>query len=152
MPLASDFAHPGLAALERLKRIVEAVRDTPDGEWFDAVLTRYVAGAPAGVRLDEAVGVAVALGGVPWWTEQRRATREAAIRELAATFTGPPWCRAQAVADALRYYQSTGWRHDKARGGPWTSDPRRKLMFEIFAVDERPPPTGVRRIYDIITA
>jgi hypothetical protein len=141
-----------LAALERLRRIAEAVQGTPDGEWFGPVLTRYVAGAADGVKLDEAIGVAVPLGGVPWWTERRRAEREAAMRELAAAFAGPPWSRAQAVADALRRYRSTGWRHDKARGEPWTSDPRRKLMFAVFAADERPPPTGVRRNHDIITA
>jgi hypothetical protein len=78
-----EAAHAGLAALERLRRIVESVRDTDDGKWLDAVLTRYIAGASPGVKLDEAIGVAVPLDGVPWWTERRRAERDAAIRELA---------------------------------------------------------------------
>jgi hypothetical protein len=147
-----DLAHPGLAAMARLRRVAEAVQDTPDGQWFSAVVERYIEGAPAGVKLDEAFGVAVPLGGVPWWTEQRRAERDDAIRELAATFAGPPRSRAQAVADELRRYQSTGWRHEQARGEPRTNDPRRKLMFAIFSADERPPPTGYRRIYDIIEA
>jgi hypothetical protein len=148
----ADTAHAGLAALERLRHIAETVQDTADGEWFALALGRYTTGAADGVKLEEVFGLAVSQGGVPWWLARRRAERDRLLRELAGIFTGPAWSRAQAVADALRRYQSTAWRHDKARGGPLTSDPRRKMMFDIFAADERPPPTGVRRIYDIVSA
>jgi hypothetical protein len=152
-----DLARPGLAAAERLRRIATASEageplDAGDAGWLAAGLNLYLEGAPDGLKLEEALEVAVPLGGVPWWTEQRRAERDAAIRELAATFAGPPWSRAQAVADGLRRYQTAGWRHDRTRGEPWPNDQRRRLMFAIFSADERPPPTGLRRIYDIIAS
>jgi hypothetical protein len=147
-----DLAHRGVAAMERLRRLAEAVQGSgADGQWFATALAHYSENAADGVKLEEALGLAAPLGGTPWWTEQRRAERDDAIRRLAGTFAGPPWSRAQAVADALRRYQSAGWRHDKSRGGAMTNDSRRELMFAIFSADERPPPTGVRRIYDIIS-
>jgi hypothetical protein len=48
-----ESAHAGLATLERLRRVVEAVQDTEDGEWLAAALDVYEANAPAGARLDE---------------------------------------------------------------------------------------------------
>jgi hypothetical protein len=156
MPPPPDLAaHLGLAAAERMRRIVAAAEageppDAADLGWLARGLGRYLAGAPAGLRVEEALGLAVLPGGSPWWAEQRRAGRDRLLRELAGTFPGPPWSRAQAVADALRRYRSTPWRHDKMRGGPLTSDQRRKIMFAIFSTDEDPP-TGTRRVYDIIT-
>jgi hypothetical protein len=33
-----DLAHPGLAAVGRLRRLAEAVQGCPDGEWFALAL------------------------------------------------------------------------------------------------------------------
>jgi hypothetical protein len=110
----------------------------------------YLDGASAGVKLD-AFGVAVPPGGSPWWAEQRRAERDAAIRALAATFPGSASAWALATAEALRRYDSVGWRLDRRRGGPRGGDPRRRLLFAIFAADPDPP-TSMRRIYNIIVA
>jgi hypothetical protein len=152
MALSPEAAHPGLAAMERLRRIVEAVRDTDDGEWLNAALDRYELRAPSGARFDETLKLAPGPGQQPWWSARRRAERDRLIRELADTYSGPPWSRAQVVADELRRYETTAWRHDKARGGPLTSDLRRKLLFAIFSADDRPPPTGTGRVYAIVTA
>jgi hypothetical protein len=38
MPLSSDLAHPGLAAVERLQRLAVEVQGTPDGRWFVAAV------------------------------------------------------------------------------------------------------------------
>ena len=152
-----DLAHIGLAAAERLRRVREALAAgqapaATDAGWLAHGLAVYLDGAPAGVKLEAALGLAVPPGGSPWWSERRRAERDRLIGELAATFPGPPWSRAQAAADALRRYRCTGWRHDRARGEPLTSDPRRKLLFAVFCADDRPPPTGTGRVYAIITA
>jgi hypothetical protein len=128
------------------------VRDTDDGTWLAEALEVYETTAPTGARFDETLKLAPGPGQQPWWSARRRAERDRLIRELAATYSAPPWSRAQLVADELRRYQSTGWRHDKARGGPVTSDLRRQLLFAVFYADDRPPPTGTGRIYAIITA
>jgi hypothetical protein len=141
--------HVGVASMARLLRIAEAVRGTPDGEWFGKVVGRYAAQAAEGVRIDEVLRLAVPPGGVPWWTERRRAERDARIRELAAGFAGSPTSRALAAAEAMRRYQSAGWRHDKARGGPLTPGARRKTLFAIFCADGDPP-LSMRRVYDIV--
>jgi hypothetical protein len=145
-----EVAHADLEAVERLGRIAAALRGTPDGDWFDAVFGRYVAGAAAGLKFDEAVGLARRPGEEPWWPKLKRAERDDAIRRLATTFPGAPSARALAAAEAIRGYAGVGWRHDRARGAPLTSDARRQLLFTIFKADEDPP-TSMRRIYDILS-
>jgi hypothetical protein len=154
MPAPPDVAHAGLAAIDRLQRIAAAARagepmEAADAGWLADGLGRYLTGAAVGVRLDDALSLAVPPGGEPWWSAQRRAARDDAIRRLAATFSGPPTSRALAAAEAIRRYGATGWRHDRARGGPLTPDVRRKSLFELFTADEDPP-TSMRRIYDIV--
>jgi hypothetical protein len=144
-----DPVHPGVAALERLRRIAEAVRDTDDGRWLATVLGAYEACAPDGARLDETCRLVPGPGQQPWWSARRRAERDSAIRELAATFTGSASARSLAAAEAIRRYEGAGWRHDRARGGPQTSDARRRLLFAIFSADEDPP-KSMRRVYDIV--
>ena len=142
--------------MERLRRIAERgltgePLDPVDAEWLAEALEVYETTAPAGARFDETLKLTPGPGQQPWWSARRRAERDRLIRELAATYSAPPWSRAQLVADELRRYQSAAWRHDKARGGPLTSDLRRKLLFAVFQADDRPP-TGTGRIYTIITA
>jgi hypothetical protein len=155
-PPPPDAGHAGLAAAERMRRVRDALGagellDATDAGWLARGLERYLTGAAAGVKLEDALGVAVPPGGSPWWSERRRAERDAAIRELAVTFPGSTSARALATAEALRRYGSAAWRLDHARGGPLGGDARRKLLFAVFAADEDPP-TGTRRVYDIITA
>jgi hypothetical protein len=85
-----------LAAVERLKRIAAAARagealDADDAIWLSRGLGRYLTAAPAGSRLEDALGLATPPGGSPWWSAQRRAERDARIRELAGTRTGPAY-------------------------------------------------------------
>ena len=146
-----EAANAGLAALERLRRIVEAVRGTDDGAWLATVLDVHEANAPAGARFDETIRLAPGPGQQPWWSAQRRAERDAAIKQLADTFLGPPTSRALAAAEEIRRHAGTGWRHDRVRGGPLTSDVRRGLLYAILTIDEAPP-MSMRRVYDIALA
>jgi hypothetical protein len=151
-----DLTHVGLAAVERLRRIAAAAQageapDATDLEWLGQGLSRYLTGAAAGSKLEDALDLAVPPGGSPWWIEQRRAEPDDAIRRLAATFPGTPSARALATADAIRGYAGVGWRHDRARGGPLTSDARRQLLFAVFKADEDPP-SSMRRVYDILNS
>ena len=71
-----DVAHAGLAALDRLRRIAEAVRDTDDGTWLAEALEVYETTAPAGARFDETLKLAPGPGRQPWWSARRRAERD----------------------------------------------------------------------------
>jgi hypothetical protein len=46
----------------------------------------------------------------------------------------------------MRRYVGAGWRLDRACGGPAGGDPRRRLLFAVFAADERPT-TSMRQIF-----
>jgi hypothetical protein len=114
-----------LAAAERLRRVRDALAageapDAADAGWLARGLERYLTGTAAGVRLADALGVAAMPGGSPWWSERRRAERDAAIRAFAATFPRSASARALATADVhaadRRSHRGLGFR--PARAGP----------------------------------
>jgi hypothetical protein len=145
----ADLGNASLAAMTRLRRIAKAMAGTPDGDWLDSALFVYEIRAPKGGRFDEALGLAPGPGQEPWFSAERRAARDAAIRELTATFSGPPTSRAHAAGQAIRHYGSTTWRQDRPHRGPPSPDHRRKLLHAIFSADENPP-MSMRRVHDIV--
>ena len=73
------------------------------------------------------------------------------IRRLAASFHGSASAKAAEVAREVRHYAGTCWTRDRALGGPYPDSPRRRALFDIFDADPNPP-SGWRRLYDIIVA
>jgi hypothetical protein len=138
----------------RLRRLVEAdeVGEPPPAEdvtWLTARLRAYLAGASAGLTLEQAFGLATAPGGCPWWRAERLAARDRTLRRLGATLEGKVTARAHALALKLRDYAGRCWRRDAARGGPFPITTERRLLFEVFTLDPDPP-TSVRALIDIL--
>jgi hypothetical protein len=138
--------HAGLAALERLRRIAEAVRDTDDGQWFAGRLKHYQDNAHAGSRLDEVLSLVSAPGQPPWHRVERLKERDRLVRELADTRAGNTHARAVWLQGVLRRYQSTSWNRDRVTGKPNVAN---RPLFDIFSLDGDPP-TGIWQLTRII--
>lgn len=139
---------PALAAVERLRRLAPALAEgDDDARWLADALGRYLAAAAAGVDLDQALGLATPPGGAPWWRAAADAERDRLIRELAAETGGSVNARAGAVQARLKRYGSTAWVRDRVTKQPTAAN---RLLFEIFSHDATPP-TGIRRLTDIIS-
>jgi hypothetical protein len=140
-------SHAGLAAAERLRRLVPTLAEgDPDAKWLASALARYLGSAPAGLDLDTAVGLATPPGGSPWWRAEAEAERDRLLRELAGPGPGRVLPRAQMVQRLLRRYAATSWPRDRASKSP--SAPN-ELLYRIFCLDPDPP-TGISRLREII--
>jgi hypothetical protein len=87
MPNADS--HPGVAAAKRLRRVADALAsaavEPDDASWLVAGLAHYLSAASKGVDLDAALGLAVGVGGTPWWSAQAISRCDDLIRQLAAS-------------------------------------------------------------------
>ncbi len=97
--------------------------------------------------LNKALGLNTGRTGPSPLYRQRKADRNALIRELAQTYAGDRKGRASTVGRELHAYMSIGWKLD--RGGEEPTEPRRALMFRICTLDPDPP-TSVSALFDII--
>jgi hypothetical protein len=104
--------------------------------------------------MDKALGLKADRTGPSPLFLARNADRHALIRELAERFyTGPLTARADTLGSDLKRYCTTGWERDRERGEPHPPSPRRLLMFRICMADpDRPPPTSISRLHEIVTA
>jgi hypothetical protein len=142
-----DTDHPGLAAVERLRRLAPALADgDDDARWLAARLDHYLAAAPRGVGLDKALGLDCRPGGSPWWRLAAEAERDRLLRALATSIEGKTHGRAVALQQLLRRYQSTAWPRDPVSNKPTAANER---LFRIY-VDDPNPPTGIRRLTEIL--
>jgi hypothetical protein len=144
-------AHPGLAAVERLRRVREAARagevmDPETADWLADSVGIYLATACTGMRMETAFDLAVPPGGSPWWAEERRRERDQLIRDLASGYEGSLSARAVRLQDVLRRYQSTSWIRDRVTREPTAAN---RPLFDIFSLDGDPP-TGVWQLSRII--
>src|SRR5262249_51803986 len=83
--------------------------------WLGQVLSDFLSRRCQSV--DEAFGLRIARGGIPWWLEEAQRQRDAALRELANRhFTGMSVsAQASGIRSlAVRYAAST-WRFDRDR-------------------------------------
>ena len=145
-----------LAAVARLRRVIKAADageplPAEDAAWLSSAVRDYLNQAPAGLMLEQALGLATPPGGTPWWRTELVAARDTVLRELAAGLAGTVATRAQALALLVRRYASTGWPYDRRRGAPVPRTLERELLFKLFHLDPDPP-TSIRRLSDIITA
>ncbi|MCW5771137.1 MAG: hypothetical protein KIT16_05825 [Rhodospirillaceae bacterium] len=106
--------------IDRLRDVTSFCRQgaplPPDlAGWLAAGIERFL-GREAR-DLDGALGLVQAQGGIPWWREDAIRRRDQALRRLwqatcpDAAVTG----RARRVADLLKRYAGSAWRHDRER-------------------------------------
>ena len=81
------------------------------GGCLDAFLTRRVR------DIDEAFGLRMGRGGMPWWMEEAVRKRDGALRALARHRNLPPSVRGKArvICDLANRYAASAWRIDKER-------------------------------------
>jgi hypothetical protein len=98
----SDAATALWRVLGALERGLAPAPD--DAAWLAAGLRRYREGAPLGETLERSLGLAPAVGSLPWWRREAQARRNTALRaiarELLAEFTTA--AQANEIAAALR--------------------------------------------------
>jgi hypothetical protein len=126
-----------------------AVEARADGLWFAQQLAIYESGAPHGLSFDEVIGLTPSAGCRPWWQVERRARRDALIREVADKFfPGLPNRRCAAVmSERLDRYQATSWRSDRV----WRSPPAARacrvdgLFFALLKLGQPLSPRVIER-------
>jgi hypothetical protein len=146
MGCPTDTGHAGAAAIQRLRRIAEAIQDTPDGQWFAGRMKHYEDNAHEGARLDEVLHLVSGPGQPPWWRVERQKERDRLIRELASTYEGNTNARSIRLQGVLRRYQSTSWTRDRVTREPTAAN---RQLFDIFVIDVDPP-TGTWQLAKII--
>ncbi len=67
--------------------------------------------------IEEAMGLHMPQGGVPWWVEEALRTRDAALREIAGRFCSKQSVSAQArdIHTLAKRYAASAWRFDQDR-------------------------------------
>lgn len=150
--MASSAAPASLAAARRLRRIADALDagvapDADDGSWLASALRRYLADAPSGLQVAEALQLTTPPGREHWWQIEHRVQRDRLIRELAAEACGSAHARAVHVQQQLTRYAAVTWLRDRVFRTPLE---RNRVLFQIFTIDSNPP-TGIRRLTEIIS-
>lgn len=137
-----------LGNIERLRRLAMAVKDLgDDARWLAAGLTRYLAAAPSGLKLDEALGVACRQAERPWWELERLARRDELVCQL---LRGEYAMRgAAALAADLRQYEARGFVNDR-RAGRATGSAFGTARQAFFKILECGPAIGLRQINRIV--
>ena len=106
--------HTNIETLRTIGANAQANRplDMDQLAWLGDCVARFL-GRQAN-SLDEAFGLCLGRGGMPWWIEEANRTRDEALRRLADMVCAgdSPTARARKVGQlAIRYAGST-WRHD----------------------------------------
>jgi hypothetical protein len=134
--IAAVFDHRPIELLQHVAARLSAGELGEDGRQFAQGLLDYLAGASSGLSLEEALGLKVDAGGVPWWNAAARSRRDRLLYELATRFCGS--AAATLGAEVRRYERSTWQRTDRGladmppsyRGTP------RELLFAAFRENE----------------
>lgn len=143
-----------LAAMADLRETAVVLERLPDQPPAVArvlgALRRYERDASTGLKLEEALGLAVGPGGKPWWRLEATRRRDAELAALAQeSFSGIDLSTAarEIARDAARY-AATGWRVDRDRPADALPDKRRRLRRVLEANGGRP--LCERRVRDIL--
>ena len=148
--MPSADAHAGLAAAARLKRLAAALASgspppSEDAVWLAGRLGVYLA-AEGEADLDGVLGLLPPPGGSSWRTLAKHSERDRLIRELGSEMPGSTHARAVVVQSQMRRYAGTAWPRDRVAK---QSSAANAALFAIFSLDPDPP-TGIRRLTDII--
>jgi hypothetical protein len=110
-------ATESIAKLRELIKVAESGELGELGDWLAPRLTRYLENAQTGATLDQALGLTVGPGGMPWWREQALRQRDDAIRKLADRYFGALDLNGQAdeILTAIRRYRGSRWSHDRSK-------------------------------------
>jgi hypothetical protein len=103
--------------------------------------------------LDEALGLQVGRGGIPWWREEANRKRDAALRELAARHLLEHSVTAQArqVHVLSVRYAASAWRFDRDRPSmpPHYAGTPHEWLWLAFS-SGAPMPIGERQLRNIL--
>ena len=100
--------------LRELLAVAESGQLAALGSWLEPRLRDYLMRASEGVTLDQVLELTVERGGVPWYTREALAERDAAILALAKHLPDlKPSAQAEQIATWSRRYVASAWRFDR---------------------------------------
>ena len=146
-----------LAQINSLRRLAERLNAGElgtDGAWLGGALCRYLDQAREGMTL----GVALEIDG-PWWMADRRARRDAELREYVRRFlpAGSLRAKASALGTAVQRYEASGWLRDRRISAlpPGTDETPRAFLFRACVANaadgDGNMPTGLRQLERILS-
>ena len=129
--------------MARLRRISDGCDRSGEIDWLREALRRYFEGVSDGLRLEDALEVAVPQHAAPWWRVEAISRRDDALRELAEKYYPQPSLaqRAVLVEMAIDRYAGSAWKRDRRRN----SCPNNylgtefELLFRAFEAHEGMP-------------
>jgi hypothetical protein len=126
--MGDDRGRVALAGINLLRRLIELIAALPDGggpvgAQFAGLVAADEAGAAAGTRLDECLGLVPPAGQIAWFTIERRRQGASLIVELdAAIFAADsrpgPYTRAEATKMPPQSRAETAERVRRPKGKP----------------------------------
>jgi hypothetical protein len=145
-------------SVERLRTIQEIIRTggampADLARWVQSGLDRFLKRQAR--DLDDAFGLYMGQGGVPWWREEAIARRDEALRRFAAASREAPagiTARARFVAQAIRRYGSSAWLLEREHDAPPATAPGtpREFLWRAFK-SGAPMPLGERQLRTILS-
>jgi hypothetical protein len=135
------------AAIDRLRAIAARLGDDSDAQWFAACLAEYESGAPHGVTMEHAFGLACSSPGErPWWVIEAQSRRDELVRCIDAQRFGslPVRTAARDFWAALSRYESSAWRRDRSYTSP--TDRSHADLFRLLKLDAPLSEATIRRV------
>ncbi len=134
-------------AIARLRRLAAALDRIPAASWFAEAVRAYEEGASSGQSLEAALGLTPGRGGEAWWAAERRARRDALLRDAwQQHFSAMGVVKgAAALASRAQRLRDVGWRREGRLLQPGDE-------ALIAALQTGEPIPHARRIRDIVTA
>ena len=155
--MASDFKilEEGIALLRRCVAARESAPDLPALTALAERIECYLNGAPQGMTLEKALGIAPAPNGAPWYLAEARERRNSELRTLTGRFCpvrGSVRSRALWLRGRIVNYSSASWPRDRgaAEMPQRYLNTERQHLFRAFSAS--PPPFSERRLRAIISA
>ncbi len=141
--------------MDPITRIRQFIDTHPDC-WAADCFRKYLQGAPEGVSLEQAFGLTVGPGRVPWWREESLKARDDAIRRLADQHFGNLDLNSQAdeILQTIRRYRRGRWRFDQSKEcipEYYVGTPS-GLLYEAFRSGDGDVPESKRHLLRILSA
>jgi hypothetical protein len=145
-----------LMEIERLRLVSDLCQegkpmDESLASWFGGCLRDFLERRTE--SFEEAFGLPICRGGVPWWKEERMRRRDAALRMLARSLPAgrPVSATAREIHQMSKRYAASAWRIDRDRAEmPAAYEGTLKQhLWEAFQ-SGAPMPLGDRQLRNII--